>query len=153
MVHRGELGRDNLSLEHRMSFQLICHYRENWSCCVYVNISFCYRGHNEIDDPSFTQPVMYQVIENRQSVPDIYADSLVTRGVVTHEELQKDVADYTTCLNDELKLSDNFTPIMSYLEGHWKGLVQASEDKITTWDTGIGAWYTNGCFFARRWIR
>ena len=100
---------------------------------------FCYRGHNEIDDPSFTQPVMYQVIENRQSVPDTYADSLVTRGVATHEELQKDVAGYTTYLNDELKLSDNLTPITSYLEGPWKGLVQASEDRITTWDTGIRA--------------
>ena len=80
---------------------------------------------------------MYQVIENRQSVPDIYADSLVSRGVVNHEDLQKDVADHTTYLNDELKRSDNITPTTSYLEGHWKGLVQASQDKITEWDTGI----------------
>ena len=79
---------------------------------------------------------MYQVIENRPSVPDIYADSLVTRGVATREELDKDAADYTTLLNEELKLSDNIIPQTSHLEGHWKGLVQASEDKITTWDTG-----------------
>ena len=87
---------------------------------------------------------MYQEIENRSSVPDAYADSLVTSGVVTHEELQKDATDYTAFLNNELKLADNVIPNTSHLEGHWKGLVQASEDKITTWDTGIGvivAWF------------
>ena len=97
---------------------------------------FC-RGHNEIDDPSFTQPMMYQVIENRASVPDNYADSLVTSGVVTQDELTKDTADYSTFLNEELKVSDNTAPHMTHLEGHWKGLVQASEDRITTWDTGM----------------
>lgn len=97
---------------------------------------FC-RGHNEIDDPSFTQPMMYQVIENRASVPDKYADSLVTRGVVTQDELTKDTADHTAFLNEELKVSDNTVPHMTHLERHWKGLVQASEDKITSWDTGI----------------
>ena len=84
---------------------------------------------------------MYQIIANRASVPDAYADSLVTRGVVTHEHLQKDVSDYTAYLNNELKLADNVTPNTSHLEGHWRGLVQASEDKITTWDTGSRAWY------------
>lgn len=79
---------------------------------------------------------MYQIIENRPSVPDAYADSLVTRGVVSHEQLQKHASDYTGYLNNELKLADNVTPNTSHLEGHWKGFVQASEDKITTWDTG-----------------
>ena len=79
---------------------------------------------------------MYQIIDNRPSVPDAYADSLVTRGVVTHEQLQKHAFDYTAYLNNELKLADNVTPNTSHLEGHWNGLVQASEDKITTWDTG-----------------
>lgn len=82
---------------------------------------------------------MYHLIENRASVPDKYADSLVTRGVVTQEDLTKDTADYSAFLNDELKMSDNLVPVTSHLEGHWKGLVQASEDKMTTWDTGINA--------------
>ena len=79
---------------------------------------------------------MYQIIENRPSVPDAYADSLVTRGVVSHEQLQKHASDYTGYLNNELKLADNVTPNTSHLEGHWKGFIQASEDKTTTWDTG-----------------
>ena len=80
---------------------------------------------------------MYQMIEDRVSVPDKYAESLVTRGVITHNELSKDTADYTDALNQELKDAENVVPHMSHLEGHWRGLVQASEDKITTWDTGI----------------
>lgn len=80
---------------------------------------------------------MYKVIENRASVPEKYAESLVTRGVVTQDELAKDTADYTGFLNEELKQSDSTVPHTTHLEGHWKGMVQASEDKITTWDTGI----------------
>ena len=80
---------------------------------------------------------MYQMIEDRVSVPDKYAESLVTMGVITHDELSKDTTDYTDALNQELKDAENVVPHMSHLEGHWRGLVQASEDKITTWDTGI----------------
>lgn len=117
-----------LALEYRMK------YRKD----IIVDM-ICYRrwGHNEIDDPSFTQPTMYQKIENRVSVPDIYANSLVMRGVVTQDELMKDAADYTVLLNEELKLSDSAVPHTSHLDAHWKGLVQASEDKITIWDTGL----------------
>ncbi|XP_073248521.1 2-oxoadipate dehydrogenase complex component E1-like [Porites lutea] len=117
-----------LALEYRMK------YRKD----VIIDM-LCYRrwGHNEIDDPSFTQPLMYQMIEDRVSVPDKYAESLVTRGVITHDELSKDTADYTDALNQELKDAENVVPHMSHLEGHWRDLVQASEDKITTWDTGF----------------
>jgi len=117
-----------LALEYRMK------YRKD----IIVDM-LCYRrwGHNEIDDPSFTQPIMYQLIENRVSVPDKYVDTLVNRGMVTQEEITKDTADYNAILNDESKLSDNVIPHTTHLEGHWKGLVQASEDKTTTWDTGF----------------
>ncbi|KAK2567368.1 2-oxoadipate dehydrogenase complex component E1 [Acropora cervicornis] len=84
------------------------------------------RGHNEIDDPSFTQPTMYQKIENRGTVPDLYAESLVTRGLVTEDELTKETSDYTLFLNEELKQSDDAVPLTTHLGGHWKGLVQAS---------------------------
>lgn len=118
--------------------RLALEYRMKCRKDVIVDM-LCYRrwGHNEIDDPSFTQPTMYRIIENRPSVPDAFADSLVTRGVVTHEQLQNHASDYTAYLNNELKLANNVTPNTSHLEGHWKGLVQASEDKITTWDTGF----------------
>ena len=69
-------------------------------------------------------------------MPDLYADSLVTQGAVTQEELTNDMAAYNAVLSDELKAAENCVPQTSYLEGRWKGLVQASPDKVTTWDTG-----------------
>lgn len=77
---------------------------------------------------------MYQEIESRPSVPVLYANSLEQKGVAAIES--EDNSQYTDFLNDQLKRSDNFIPQTSHLEGHWKGFVQASADKITTWDTG-----------------
>jgi len=53
-------------------------YREQFRRDVIVDL-ICYRkyGHNELDEPSFTQPIMYKVIRNRPNVPDAYADKLV----------------------------------------------------------------------------
>jgi 2-oxoglutarate dehydrogenase E1 component len=52
---------------------------------------YCYRkyGHNEGDEPRFTQPVMYQAIDSRQSVRESYVASLITAGLVTNEDAQK----------------------------------------------------------------
>ena len=77
---------------------------------------------------------MYQEIEERPSVPMLYANSLEKRGAANFGN--EDETKYTEFLNDQLKRSDNVIPQTSHLEGHWKGFVQASEDKITTWDTG-----------------
>lgn len=53
-------------------------YREKFRKDVIIDY-ICFRkyGHNELDDPSFTQPLMYKVIKNRKSIPDSYADELV----------------------------------------------------------------------------
>ena len=52
-------------------------YREKFRKDVIIDY-ICYRkyGHNELDDPSFTQPTMYNVIRNRKSIPEMYADQL-----------------------------------------------------------------------------
>ncbi|XP_022787168.1 probable 2-oxoglutarate dehydrogenase E1 component DHKTD1, mitochondrial [Stylophora pistillata] len=116
----------------RLAFE----YRRKYRKDIIVDM-LCYRqwGHNEIDDPSFTQPVMYQEIASRPSVPVLYANSLAQKGVAAFGT--EDDNQYTDFLNEELKHSDNLVPQTSHLEGHWKGFVQASEDKITTWDTGF----------------
>ena len=52
-------------------------YREKFRKDVVIDY-ICYRkyGHNELDDPSFTQPTMYNVIQNRKSIPEMYANQL-----------------------------------------------------------------------------
>ena len=52
-------------------------YREKFRKDVIIDY-MCYRkyGHNELDDPSFTQPIMYNVIRSRRSIPDMYAEQI-----------------------------------------------------------------------------
>ena len=58
-------------------------YRETFRRDIVVDM-VCYRrwGHNEVDEPAFTQPLMYKVIRNRSSVPDTYAEKLKVKNVL-----------------------------------------------------------------------
>lgn len=60
--------------------RLALEYREAFRKDVVVDL-ICFRrwGHNELDDPTFTQPIMYDIIENRPSIPDAYANKLEVR--------------------------------------------------------------------------
>ncbi|HEY0935569.1 MAG TPA: multifunctional oxoglutarate decarboxylase/oxoglutarate dehydrogenase thiamine pyrophosphate-binding subunit/dihydrolipoyllysine-residue succinyltransferase subunit [Trebonia sp.] len=75
----------------RMSFA----YREAFRKDVVIDM-VCYRrrGHNEGDNPSFTQPLMYDLIEARRSVRKLYTESLIARGDLTMEEAEAALRDY-----------------------------------------------------------
>ena len=77
-------------------------YRSQFQSDVVIDM-FCYRkfGHNEMDEPSFTQPVMYERIQNRPSVVTLYGDELIARGVVTAEEISELSKQQTTRLEAE----------------------------------------------------
>ena len=57
-------------------------YRQRFRKDVVIDF-VCFRkyGHNELDDPSFTQPLMYSIIKNRKSIPDTYKEQLVVSGL------------------------------------------------------------------------
>ncbi len=95
------------------------------------------RGHNEIDDPTFTNPSMYRIINDRISTPDLYAEKLVAEGVVTKEQLDKEVSAYTETLQKALTDSDKIEPENVHFKGHWSSCEQARDDAITIWDTGM----------------
>jgi len=78
-------------------------YRHAFSRDVVVDL-VCYRmhGHNEGDDPSYTQPLMYRVIAEHQSVNAQYAELLIERGVVSSEEVQAGIARITKHLAEAL---------------------------------------------------
>jgi 2-oxoglutarate dehydrogenase E1 component len=75
----------------RMSFA----YRQAFRKDVVIDV-VCYRrrGHNEADNPSFTQPLMYDLIEARRSVRKLYTESLIARGDLTLEEAEAALRDY-----------------------------------------------------------
>jgi 2-oxoglutarate dehydrogenase E1 component len=70
-------------------------YRETFRKDVVIDL-VCYRrrGHNEADNPSFTQPLMYDLIESRRSVRKLYTETLIARGDITMEEAEGALRDY-----------------------------------------------------------
>ncbi|MFB9312445.1 multifunctional oxoglutarate decarboxylase/oxoglutarate dehydrogenase thiamine pyrophosphate-binding subunit/dihydrolipoyllysine-residue succinyltransferase subunit [Nocardioides plantarum] len=75
----------------RLAFE----YRQAFKKDVVIDL-VCYRrrGHNEGDDPSYTQPLMYDLIEQKRSVRKLYTESLIGRGDITIEEAEQVLADY-----------------------------------------------------------
>ncbi len=86
---------------------------------------FCYRrfGHNEGDEPSFTQPKMYKVIRGHQTVVQIYGARLIAEGLITQEELDKMRADWRAHLEQEYDAGQAYKPNKAdWLDGVWSGL-------------------------------
>src|SRR4051794_30093444 len=75
--------------------ELAFDYRQEFGKDVVVDL-VCYRrrGHNEGDDPSMTQPLMYRLIENKRSVRKLYTESLIGRGDITVEDAEAALRDY-----------------------------------------------------------
>ncbi|KAI0220198.1 putative 2-oxoglutarate dehydrogenase E1 component DHKTD1, mitochondrial [Lamellibrachia satsuma] len=117
--------------------RLAMDYRHRYHRDVFVNY-VCFRrwGHNEMDEPAFTQPLMYRTIRTRSSIPDRYADKLQKDGVCDLDTLTQAVTQWNAELQDNLKQVDTYVPQVSYLKKHWQGLQYATHS-ISTWDTGL----------------
>jgi 2-oxoglutarate dehydrogenase E1 component len=107
-------------------------YRWEFQRDVVIDM-FCYRrhGHNEGDEPSFTQPLMYQRIKEQPTTRAIYAGKLIEEGVVTGDEAGRFVADYEQRLDEAFQASDGFKANKAdWLEGAWTGLEPARSEYI-----------------------
>ena len=84
-------------------------FRQKFQKPVVIDM-FCYRrhGHNEGDEPSFTQPLMYKAIRAHPTTLEIYAKKLVGEGVVTEGEVEKMKADWRARLDAELEASQGY---------------------------------------------
>ncbi|MED6274305.1 putative 2-oxoglutarate dehydrogenase E1 component DHKTD1, mitochondrial [Characodon lateralis] len=100
----------------------------------------CYRqwGHNELDEPFFTNPAMYKIIRSRQSVPNSYSDQLISEGQMTEAERAEIKSSYYGMLNDKLSGMTLYSPPPTNLQGRWGDLVEP-QARVTTWDTGVPA--------------
>ena len=92
----------------RLAFE----YRQRFHKDVVIDM-WCYRrhGHNEGDDPSYTQPLMYQAIAEHRSVRKLYVESLVKRGDITLEEAEQALADFQGKLQVALDETRAQTPV------------------------------------------
>jgi 2-oxoglutarate dehydrogenase E1 component len=86
---------------------------------------FCYRrfGHNEGDEPSFTQPIMYRDIRSHNTTVQIYGEKLIAEGHVSREEFDKLKADWRAHLESEWEVGQHYKPNKAdWLDGVWAGL-------------------------------
>ena len=90
-----------------------------------------------MDDPNFTNPSMYKVIHNRQSVPDLYAEMLIQEEVVPPECFVDKILEYNEELSAALAQADKHQPENFHFKGEWTSCRQARDDVVTTWDTGM----------------
>lgn len=99
-------------------------YRMKFHKPVVVDM-FCYRrfGHNEGDEPAFTQPKMYKVIRAHKTVTQIYAERLIAEGLLTEGEFEKMKADWRAHLEQEFEAGQSYKPNKAdWLDGQWSGL-------------------------------
>ncbi|MDX2167973.1 MAG: 2-oxoglutarate dehydrogenase E1 component, partial [Deltaproteobacteria bacterium] len=111
--------------------RLAAAFRKQFRVDVIINI-VCYRkhGHNETDDPTFTQPTMYQTIAQLPTPRDLYGRQLIERGVMTAEEVERRKKEFRELLEDALNYARDFMPRQQVfaLGGVWKGLGWAGDD-------------------------
>jgi len=108
------------------AIQLALDFRQKFGKDVVIDM-YCYRryGHNETDEPAYTQPLLYKAIRKRKSVREGYLDSLYTLGGITQEEAQEIVVQRKSALESELAVarSSQYEPLKSFAPGRgvWTG--------------------------------
>ena len=107
--------------------RLAVDFRQTFHRDVVIDM-FCYRrhGHNEGDEPGFTQPIMYRTVAKLPSTREQYASYLVSQGVLTEEEAQGVADDFQKRLEEDFEASKTYKLNKAdWLEGAWKGLKMA----------------------------
>ncbi|MFL4992161.1 MAG: 2-oxoglutarate dehydrogenase E1 component [Microvirga sp.] len=105
-------------------------YRQKFHKPVVIDM-LCYRrfGHNEGDEPAFTQPKMYKIIRQHPSTLEIYAKKLMAEGAATEAEVEEMKAAWRAKLDIEFETAQGYKPNKAdWLDGRWSGLKAARED-------------------------
>jgi len=115
-------------------------YRQKFHKPVVIDM-FCYRrfGHNEGDEPSFTQPIMYRLIRSHPTTLQIYANKLIAEGIVTQGEVDKMRADWRQRLDAEFDAGQSYSANKAdWLDGRWSGVKAAQDtDDARRGQTGV----------------
>ncbi|MBK5212222.1 MAG: 2-oxoglutarate dehydrogenase E1 component [Flavobacteriaceae bacterium] len=116
---------------HAMNFAL--DFRMEFARDVFIDL-LGYRkyGHNEGDEPRFTQPKLYKAIAKHENPRDIYADKLIAQGVIEKGYTDKLEQEYKDKLEENLEDSrkEDKTTITPFMKDEWKGYDYAEEDKM-----------------------
>jgi 2-oxoglutarate dehydrogenase E1 component len=124
------------------TIKLALEYRNKYKRDVFVDL-LCYRkyGHNEGDEPRFTQPILYKAISKHSNPRDIYLDELAKKGIITKEEAKANASDFNRLLQERLTDSREIdkAKITNFLETTWEGIrTSTNEDFDKSVETGVG---------------
>ncbi len=111
--------------------RLAAEFRHKFGVDTVVDI-VCYRrhGHNETDEPAFTQPQMYRAIAGHKTTRALYAERLAADGSVATAETTEMWDTYATTLEEAYEAAQSYKPNKAdWLEGHWSGFGQGSEEE------------------------
>ena len=105
-------------------------FRQKFACDVVLDIiSYRRYGHNEGDEPAFTQPVMYKTIGSHDTISKIYAQKLINEGILTQKEAADEVDNHNKFLEKEFIAGSSYKPNKAdWLEGQWSNLRTAHGD-------------------------
>jgi len=95
-------------------------FRQKFNKDVVIDM-ICYRrfGHNEGDEPSFTQPLMYKKIKQHPTTLNVYANKLIKENVITQEEFDKMKKEFKNLLDEQFKTAKDYKPKIEWYEGTW----------------------------------
>ncbi|WP_304613338.1 2-oxoglutarate dehydrogenase E1 component [Paracoccus sp. (in: a-proteobacteria)] len=113
-------------------------FRQKFRKDVVLDI-ICYRrfGHNEGDEPMFTNPAMYTKIKAQKTTLQLYTERLVADGLIPEGEIEDMKAAFQAHLNEEFEIGKNYKPNKAdWLDGKWSGLNREGTDYIAG-ETGI----------------
>ena len=95
-------------------------YRQKFNRDVVIDM-VCYRrfGHNEGDEPSFTQPIMYRKIKSHPTTLTLYGKRLSAEGLTSDEKLQKEKVEFKQYLEKEFDISKSYKSELKWFDGAW----------------------------------
>ncbi|KAF1854100.1 hypothetical protein Lal_00005317 [Lupinus albus] len=114
-------------------------FRQKFKRDVVIDM-VCYRrhGHNEGDEPGFTQPIMYKNIRSHATTRELYAKQLVAENVITQSEGDQITQDFMKKLEAEFEASSTYKPNKAdWLEGKWAGLEAQGANTAHRGETGV----------------
>ena len=115
-------------------------FRQRFHKPVVIDM-FCYRrfGHNEGDEPAFTQPLMYKKIRGHKSVLEIYAAKIVAEGAIDAATVEEAKATWRAKLEEEYQAGQHYSPNRAdWLDGRWAGMRSATgQDDERRGKTGV----------------
>jgi 2-oxoglutarate dehydrogenase E1 component len=120
--------------------KVLTEFRQKFHKPVVIDM-FCYRryGHNEGDEPSFTQPLMYKKVRAHPTTLEIYSKKLIAEGVVSEAEVEKMRADWRARLDIELEAGQSYKANKAdWLDGRWAGMKPGADvDDPRRGNTGV----------------